>query len=296
MPTYLKGVFNFNHVNEMLAAVHNLFERTAELYNPHDNQPAPGSIAFREWNSFQNQQLIIDVYYRALFSMESAADHLISFANLYVEPATTLAPWTCIRGLLESSAIGLWFLDPTIDAKTRVARCFAFRYEGLCQQIKFCRAEKLHSYISNIQKRIVEVEQEAVDLGFEKKASPNGSINGIAMAWPGITELIKTTLNFEGAYRLFSEISHGHQWAIAKISYQEYTTAKSNIPHSYSFEKRVRPETIMYTGMVAIPAFSKLLWNIWYVYGWDRSEIEDCLNQVYDQAHLKNNMKLWRSK
>ena len=125
------------HVLTMLDAVNRLFTETGRLFNQYENAPSSVSIAAQEQKSFPKPELVRDVHYRGLMSMEAAADHLVSFADLLTEPSTTVAPWTCVRGLLESSAIGLWFLSPDINVRERVARCFAFRYIGFVQQIKF---------------------------------------------------------------------------------------------------------------------------------------------------------------
>ena len=61
----------------------------------------------QEQMNFSTPELVRDVHYRGVLSMEAAADHLVSFADLLTEPPKAVAPWTCVRGLLESSAIGI---------------------------------------------------------------------------------------------------------------------------------------------------------------------------------------------
>lgn len=121
------------HVLTMIDAVNRLFNETGRLFNQYQNEPSAGSIAVQEQMNFSTPELVRDVHYRGVLSMEAAADHLVSFADLLTEPSKTVAPWTCVRGLLESSAIGIWFLSPDIDVRERVARCFAFRYIGFVQ-------------------------------------------------------------------------------------------------------------------------------------------------------------------
>src|SRR5215207_2228019 len=117
-----KLIIDPEHVLRMIDAVNRLFSETGNLFNQYQNEPAPGSIAAQERMNFPTPELVRDVHYRGMLSMEAAADHLVSFADLLAEPSKTLAPWTCVRGLLESSAIGIWFLTPDIDVHERVAR------------------------------------------------------------------------------------------------------------------------------------------------------------------------------
>jgi len=139
------------HVLMMLDATNRLFTETGNLFNQYQNEPSPGSIAAQELMNFPTPELVRDVHYRGVLSMESAADHLVSFADLLTEPSKTVAPWTCVRGLLESAAIGIWFLGPDIDVRERVARCFAFRYIGFVQQIKFFQASNESSRIDDVR-------------------------------------------------------------------------------------------------------------------------------------------------
>jgi hypothetical protein len=100
------------HVLTMLDAVNGLITGTGQLFNQYQNEPSSNSIAVQERMNFQKPELVRDVHYRGVLSMEAAADHLMAFADSLTEPAETVAPWTCVRGLLESAAIGIWFLNP----------------------------------------------------------------------------------------------------------------------------------------------------------------------------------------
>src|ERR1043165_316327 len=161
---------NFTHedVINMLSAVHDLIDETAQIYNQYNNEPASTSLASQEQSSFPNPGLVADVHSRGMLSIESAADHLMVFADSLAEPVKTVAPWTCVRGLLESCALAAWFLDPSVDARTRVGRCFAFRYAGFVQQFKYFQVEKRQSEIDKAQKRMIKVEQDALSLGYPR--------------------------------------------------------------------------------------------------------------------------------
>jgi hypothetical protein len=138
----------------MVSAIQTLCKESESLYNQYQNQPQKNSIIAQEERSFPEPDMIADARSRGLLSMEAAADHLMVFVEAVKEPAKTLATWTCVRGLLESAAIALWFLDFEIDATTRVARVFSFRYEGYTQQIKICQDLGDENSITNFKETI----------------------------------------------------------------------------------------------------------------------------------------------
>lgn len=131
--------FNTKDVKNLLSVLHILLKETGTIFNQYHNKPISNSIAFNEIVNCSNAELVDDVYSRGLLSLEVAGDHLVGFADLLAEPVKTIAPWTCVRGLLESCALACWFLDPTIDVHKRLGRCFAFRFKGFEEQIKFFR-------------------------------------------------------------------------------------------------------------------------------------------------------------
>ena len=287
-------LYSRENVLNMISAMRVLIDRSAEIYNKYNNEPAPDSIAIQERNSFPNQELIKDVHYRGILSMESAADHLMVFADSITEPAKTIAPWTCVRGLLESSALAVWFLDPTIDAQARVGRCFAFRYSGFIEQIKFFQVDGAVAEINKTQQRINKVEQDAIALGYHRLLKNNGDINGIALYMPRIIELIGTTLNREGEYRLLSGIAHGHHWATSKMGFR---VSEENLDGQVvkTLEKHLHPEIVLFATDMAVASYAKVLWYLWRLYGWDKKEIESLLDKIYDQLYYKAELRFWHS-
>jgi hypothetical protein len=282
-------------VLDMLSAVHDLFDGTGQIYNQYSNEPASGSLAHQEQNSFPDQEVIKSVYYRGIMSMEAAGDHLIVFADSIAEPAKTVAPWTCVRGLLESCALAAWFLDPAVDAKTRVGRCFAFRYVGFVQQIKYLQVEKRQSEIDKVQKRIMKVEQDALSLGYPRLLKKNGDMNGIAQPMPNITELIGTTLDRETEYRLLSGVAHGHHWAIQQVGFREIEVNDSQGQVIKALEKHPHPNFILYVAHVAITSFARVIWYLWRLYGWNLKEVENLLDTTYERLRYRSELRFWRS-
>jgi hypothetical protein len=281
------------HVLRMIDAVNRLFSGTGNLFNQYQNEPSPGSIAAQERMNFPTPELVRDVHYRGMLSMEAAADHLVSFADLLAEPSKTLAPWTCVRGLLESSAIGIWFLTPDIDVDERVARCFAFRYVGFIQQMKFFQRNE-SSRIADVKRRMSKVESEAVSLGYPKLVDKNGKINGIAKQMPAITELIGATLDRESEYRLLSGVAHGHHWAIQQMGFKVIEVPSAQGDFDKALEKHVDPKFVLFAASIAVTSFSKQIWSLWRLYGWNLEELEDLLNATFDRLHYSQRIRFWK--
>ena len=287
--------FTHEDVLDMLSAMNDLFDGSGRIFNQYHHEPAANSIADQELKSFPKPSLVNDVHYRGMLSMEAAGDHLVGFTACLAEPAKTLAPATCVRGLLESCALAAWFLDPGIDVKTRVGRCFAFRYEGFVQQIKCFQVEKRQTEIDLVQKRMIQVEQDAVSLGYPRLLKKNGAINGIAQHMPGITELIGTTLNLETAYRLLSGVAHGHHWAIQQLGFQGVEAKSADGQDIKALEKYVHPNVFLYLGLIATSSFAKVIWYLWRLYGWDLKEAEHLLDTTYDRLRYRRELRFWHS-
>ena len=200
-----------------------------------------------------------------------------------VEPAKSIAPWTCVRGLLESCALASWFLEPEIDVNTRVGRYFAFRYSGFVQQIKLYRAGgDRKGFINRVEARIKKVEQEALNLGFQPVVDNKGNLDGICQRMPNITTLIGITLDKEVEYRLLSALAHGHHWATIQVGFRvtEYSrNSKGNTQTGLA--KHIEPNLVFYATSIAITAFAQVLWYIWLLYGWDKEEIIGVLNDTF---------------
>jgi hypothetical protein len=294
MPIDRSKLYTREHLLNSISAMRSLIDGSAQIINRYNNEPTNDSLATQERNNFPNKELIKDVHYRGSLSMEAAGDHLMVFADSVSEPAKTVAPWTCVRGLLESCALAIWFLDPTIDAKTRVGRCFAFRYLGFTEQIKYFQAEKLYSQINKTKQRIKKVENDAVALGYHQLLNKKGEIYGIAQQMPSIVELIGTTLDREGEYRLLSGVAHGHHWAVSQVGFR---ISDENLGGQIvkAFVKHLHPESVVFATNIAVMSFAKVLWYLVKLYGWDRKETVSFLDKTYDQFSYNAKSRFWRS-
>jgi hypothetical protein len=205
---------------KMVQAIRNLHQETARVLNALGHAIPTGSQAEAELNGFQEPERVKDAHIQANLLFEGAADHLIAFTKTVTEPAATIAPWTCVRALLESCALSAWLIDPAIDATVRVQRSFAFRYEGLDQQVKCLRSFGNTADADQLINRIAEVERNALGLGYPLIVNGKGKRIGIAQQMPSITDIIKVTLAEEATYRLMSAMAHGHMWAYRHLGFK----------------------------------------------------------------------------
>lgn len=277
-----------------ISTMHFFIEESSRIINLYNSEPKTESLAMQERSSFPNKELIKDVHYRGHLSLEAAADHLMVFAESISEPAKTIAPWTCVRGLLESSALAVWFLDPTIDAKTRVGRCFAFRYLGFTEQIKYFQVEKMYSQINKVKQRTKKVENDAISLGYPQQLNKKGEVCGIARPMPSIVELIGITLNRESEYRLLSGVAHGHHWAVGQFGFR-VSEEIINEQGLKAFVKYLHPESVIFATNIAITSLAKAFWYLAQLYGWDQKETTNLLEKTYDKLSYNTKSRFWRS-
>jgi hypothetical protein len=117
-------------VIRMVQSLMTLHADLAGFYNTSGPRPAPNSQADIELHTFSRAESVETAYSQGEVLIEAAADNLAAFTKTVTEPVQTIAPWICVRALMEASALASWFLDPRIDARTRVERSLAFRHEG----------------------------------------------------------------------------------------------------------------------------------------------------------------------
>lgn len=190
-------------------------DEAADFIQSQGVDPHPGSIAAGERETFLNPESLYTVAAIATILLESVGEHVTAFVKTMTEPVEPIACWTCIRSMLESSAISAWLFEPGIDPKTRVGRAFAHRFEGLEQQIKFAKAINLpEAAVREQENHINDMENQAVSLGFTRLRNKKNQLIGIGQQMPSATEMIKRMLDEEVAYRLLSAVAHGHNWAI----------------------------------------------------------------------------------
>jgi hypothetical protein len=262
--------------------------------------PAAGSRAAVERSSYVRPESLLSASAIATLLIECVAEHVTAFVKTITPPVEPIACWTCVRSMLESSAIATWLCDPTIDAKTRVGTSFAYRYEGLEQQEKFGRATNLPpAEQRKLETHIDEVERTALALGFAPVTNRNGRRIGIAEQMPATTDMIKIVLDEERAYRLLSAVAHGHIWAIQQLGFKPATvqpaqTVVSGVPTTALEKYADNVSGYAFLALRAMKSLALPLWNQCLYFGWEIHQLAVLLESVYDQVHVQPALRFWR--
>lgn len=273
-----------------------LRDQMAVFVNAADGAPSSNSQAQAEIRKVPRPESVQTAHSQGVLLVEVVADQLTGFLKTITEPVETIAPWTCIRALLEAAALACWILDPNINVQTRVGRSFALRYEGLNQQAKWARASGRDPKLA--YDRIDMVEEIATNLGFEQVRDRNGRRTGIAQRMPAATELIRDMLDEEALYRLLSAIAHGHHWAIQQASF-EITSPPALDPVSGVRVARIEKAPLMdgfaYLILRAAVAFTKVGWYQATYFGWDTTELAELLESSFNDFGVADAVRFWRS-
>ncbi|MDQ3820949.1 MAG: hypothetical protein M3362_25150 [Acidobacteriota bacterium] len=266
--------FDANDLKETLDGLRYLVDASHNLFNDRGlSAPSPNSKAANERMNFPDDELITDAHNRGLHSMENAGDHLMLFNEAWVEPAQTVAPWTCARGMLESCALAVWFLDPHIGAVERVGRVLAYRFHGLEEQVKFGRAAGAQQIIDHAEKRMINLARKAQTLGYQT-ITRGSKLQGVWKRHPGITFLVGATLHHEDYYRLLSGVAHGHHWATFELGYKLVHVPDGAGGTTEGIQKHADAQTIVHAAAILAPTFLNVLWRLWSLFGWDTDEVE----------------------
>ncbi len=274
-----------------------LQSETATYVNSYENQPLQGSKAQLEIETSSRPESSVTAIVHGSYLLEVAADQLMAFVKVCTEPVETIAPWTCVRSMLEACAIGIWLVDPDIDARTRMGRSFALRYEGLNQQVKFFRTSN-NTEARKVQLRIESVEDLAAELGFGKLVDSKGKRIGIGKVMPSVTNLIKVVLHEEGFYRLVSAVAHAHFWALRHLSFRIIDDAdvKSNsiyYDHATikSLTKDLDPVNLVWLCQIVAKNFSSFLRTEAVFFGWDLVRMDELITYVYRELKISDNQQ-----
>jgi len=275
------NVVTRDDVTQMTQALYHLHEESGRFLNECGHQPSETSTATTELSTFQEPEPVKTAYAQGNALIEVAADHLMAFVRTTTEPVQTMAPWTCVRVIIESGALAAWLFDPSIDVRTRVQRSFAFRYEGLSQQVKFGRASGNEPDTEKAIARINVVEDAALKLGFSQVRNRRDRRIGIAQQMPSTTQLVSEVLGEEATYRLLSAIAHAHPWALQQSSFR-----KADSKDNHIFEKNLEPTAVAFLSIKAANSFSKPVWYKCQLFGWDVKRLESIFKSAYDSLGI----------
>lgn len=267
----------------MVQTVSNLHDTVGQFLNSCGLQPSAKSQAASELNTFQRPESLTTAYSQGTILIEVAADQLMAFTKTVTQPIQTVAPWSCLRCFMESCALATWLLDPNLDAKTRVQRSFAFRYEGLAEQSKFVGAAGDKLGRTKVTARIDEVERVALGLGFSR-----------IQHMPSITDIVIKNLDEEAVYRLLSAMTHAHPWAIQQLSLRGVGESSSLLIEDtdeskeiHLFEKHLEPFYVFFLCGKAAKVFSKPVMYQCELFGWDVKRLKSIFALAFTNLGIK---------
>lgn len=260
-------------------------------------QPLPGSPAERDLKAFAQVESMHTAHAQAWMLVEWTADQLTAFLKTVTNPVETIAPYTCVRSLLEASALTCWIIEPHLAAHSRVARSLALRYEGVEQQMKWARS--IGEDPSKAAKRLNDIANSATAMGFAPVNNRKGERMGAGIKWPGVTEIVRDALGKEGLYRLLSAVAHGHHWATQRLGFaldasQDATSAITG----HRLRGMTKEPNVMGMGMLAFESALALARVAWYqslYLGWDCHSMEALLETGFDELGANEAVRFWRA-
>ena len=215
---------------------------------------------------------------QATLLVRGSCEHLLAFTRTLQPPLLSIAPFVCVRSALESSSIAAWLTEQAVTREKRIARSFAFRFEGQLQQGKLVDPAD-HATVAKLQARIVAIEAKAVHMGYPVTRTASGKLTMIATRWPGSTDTIKATLGMDKEYRILSSFAHGHPWAMTQVSYRQ--TATPNL-----IEQHLDPVALVWLCSVGAQSLSSAVWDTSEFVGLDSTSTRNLLNALYDELRI----------
>jgi hypothetical protein len=259
----------------VLELIEGLVLKVSELLMDQGPDPVEGSLAERQMAANPWASDVRNAFSQATLLIEISSDHILSFQRAITEPVLPTAAWASVRGVLETSALSAWLLDPNIDPSQRAARSYALRYEGLIEQKKFARSMNDDTALHLSMERIEQVVQRAISQGHGPLFNKLGKQSGLGTRLPPTTELVASELDAEAEYRLLSAVLHGHHWATQQLSF-----ARAVDREPFVLEKSISPIAILYLAQRAVLYFAASLRRKFDVYGWERSTLDSHLHSV----------------
>ena len=281
-------------MRDVLAAFRDQLAAFAQAYGP---LPRAGSICESELKTFVRQESLHTAHSQTWILMEVIADQLTAFVKTLMEPVETIAPYTCVRSLLEAAALACWLLDPEIDAKIRVSRSLALRFEGMDQQARWAKAAGYDP--ARGKQRLQDVIVVAAEMGYEPVIDARGRVSGAGQHMPSVTTLIHSVLDEEPLYRLLSAVAHGHTWALQQLSFQrapEFDIASPISGRNLSgVTKGTSGSAFALLLLVAAQSFGRAVWLQAAYFGWDVAALVDILERSFDDLGASDSFRFWRA-
>ena len=236
----------------------------------------------------QLAQQLLNAYGEGNLLLESAGDHAFALTRLLVEPVTAVAPWTCARGGLEAAALSCWLLEVSVSPRKRVGRSYAYRYDGLREQEKLARASGDQTSLERVVKRIDEVEQQAVELGYQPIVNKHGERVGIAEIMPSKTACIEIAVGQETFYRILSAMAHSQLSALIQLGFLAFDPTIPTLRR-----KGMNADAAAVLLLTAADSLTKPLWARAQLFGLDCARLTQIFARRYGEMGLNETRSHW---
>jgi len=284
----------FLHLRDSLS---HLRDTLAQYAQPLGHSPQPGSKAEREIGTFIRAESVHTAQGQAWILLEVSADQLTAFVKTATDPMETIAPFTCVRSLLEAGALACWLLDPAIDVKRRISRSIALRYEGMAQQSRWAKSAGEDQ--SKAERRRSDIIADAQRLGYLPINDRRGRPAGAGQRMPKVTDVIRDMLDEEAVYRLLSAVAHGHHWALQQLSFTRVPESDEISAHSgtklSAITKTANVTGLAYMAIAAAGTFARTVWYQASYLGWDQTQLRLLLEAEFDQMGTSDAVRFWRA-
>jgi hypothetical protein len=278
------------HVEQMRLSLVALHDDLSGYHCQSSITPMPGSKAAREIIESGDAEKLQTALAQGQLWIECAADHTYALTRLIVEPVSTMAPWTCFRGALESAAFACWILDNRIDFAKRIGRSYAACWKELSAQLKLANAMKDRVAAARVRTLIAEAEDEARVAGYRILKNSKGEHIGIAEHMPSATDCIRGVLDEEILFRIASAMAHGETYALIRLGF--------HVPNTESplmIAKHVKPETFALQLLTAADCLAKPLWARTNLFGHDSQQMTYIFERRYLELGAAEKRFFWRN-
>ncbi len=278
----------------MKSKVSNILSKLIMFLDNSGFEPANDSPAANEIRSFPRPESMKTAFGMASQSLIAATDYFEALVYLILKEAFAIAPWSCARGMVESSALCTWLFEMNIDSKERVSRSLSLRYSALREQQKMARYDGNTQKINEIEERIDSIERISVDLGYDSVRDRNNRRIGIGQKKPYITTLVERQFSGEKFYRMLSGMAHSNYTTLTALSFTKPNFRnKGGAVIQRAIPTELHMSLLSWVGVI----YAKCLWLKTKQFGFDAAKMAILLEEFYDVSNLPdtNEDRFWRT-
>ncbi len=278
----------------MKSKVSNILSKLIVFLDNSGFEPANDSPAANEIGSFPRPESMETAFGMASQSLIAATDYFEALDYLILKKAFAIAPWSCARGMVESSALCTWLFEMDIDSKERVSRSLSLRYSALREIQKLARYDGNTQEINDIEEQIDSIERIAVDLGYDLVRDQKNRRIGIGQKKPNITTLVERQFSSEKLYRMLSGMAHSNYTTLTALSFTKPNFRnKSGAVIQRAIPTELHMSLLSWAGVM----YAKCLWLKTKQFGFDAAKMAILLEEFYDVMKLPdtNEDRFWRT-